>query len=77
VSVEETAAMARAREHTRERERERERERGRERRARVRCSRARLSCPGPPRAGMRGPHPRPRYVDAKFLIVSYVHPESQ
>jgi hypothetical protein len=58
MSVEETAAMARAREHTRERER----------RARVRCSRARLSSAGPPRAGMGGPHPRPRYVDAKFLI---------
>jgi len=58
VSVEETAAMARAREHPRERERGG--------RACVRCSRARLSSPGPPRAGMRGPHPRPRYVDAKL-----------
>jgi hypothetical protein len=56
-------------ERRRWRVRESTQERERERRARVRCSRARLSSPGPPRAGMRGPHPRPRYVDPKFLII--------
>jgi hypothetical protein len=73
----EMSVEERRRWRVRESTQERERERGRERRACVRCcSRARLSSPGPPRAGMRGPHPRPRYADAKFLIVSYVHPES-